>query len=40
MLGAVCVAGLCCSIAFRVTAHHRALALSIGGGIAAGVTDA
>lgn len=38
--GAVCVAGLCCLLAFRVTAHHRALALSIGGGIGAGVTDA
>ena len=38
--GAVCVAGLCCLIACRVTAHHRALALSIGGGIGAGVTDA
>jgi len=38
--GAFCVAGLCCLVAFRVTAHHRALALSIGGGIGAGVTDA
>ncbi len=38
--GAVCVAGLCCLLASRVTAHHRALALSIGGGIGAGVTDA
>ncbi len=38
--GAFCVAGLCCLMAFRVTAHHRALALSVGGGIGAGVTDA
>ena len=38
--GAVCVAALCCLLACRVTAHHRALALSIGGGIGAGVTDA
>ena len=34
------MAGLCCVLAFRLTAHHRALALSIGGGIGAGVTDA
>jgi hypothetical protein len=39
-VGAACVAGVCCLLAFRVTAHHRALALSIGGGIGAGVTDA
>ena len=38
--GAVCVAALCCLLAGRVTAHHRALALSVGGGIGAGVTDA
>jgi hypothetical protein len=38
--GAVCVAGICCLVAFRVSAHHRALALSIGGGLGAGVTDA
>jgi hypothetical protein len=34
------VAAACCLIAFRVTSAHRALALSIGGGIGAGVTDA
>ncbi|MGO8960417.1 MAG: DMT family transporter [Streptosporangiaceae bacterium] len=38
--GAACIIGICCLVAFRVTAHHRALALSIGGGIGAGVTDA
>lgn len=37
---AVGVAVACCVLAFRVTAAHRALTLSIGGGIGAGVTDA
>ena len=37
---AVVVAGLSCVVAFRVTTPHRALALSVGGGIGAGVTDA
>jgi hypothetical protein len=39
-VGAFCVAGLSCLMAVRVSAHHRALALSLGGGIGAGVTDA
>ena len=38
--GAVGVAGLCCLLAVKVAAPHRALVLSIGGGIGAGVTDA
>jgi drug/metabolite transporter (DMT)-like permease len=38
--GAVGVAALCCLIATKVAAPHRALVLSIGGGIGAGVTDA
>jgi hypothetical protein len=38
--GAVGVALLCCLIAVKVSAPHRALVLSIGGGLAAGVTDA
>ena len=37
---AVGIAGLCCLIASRVATAHRALVLSIGGGIGAGVTDA
>jgi hypothetical protein len=37
---AVGIAATCCLLAFRVTAAHRALTLSIGGGIGAGVTDA
>jgi drug/metabolite transporter (DMT)-like permease len=37
---AVGIAALCCLIAARVSAAHRALVLSIGGGIGAGVTDA
>lgn len=37
---AVAVAATSCLLAFRVTAAHRALTLSIGGGIGAGVTDA
>jgi hypothetical protein len=38
--GAIAVAATCCLLAFRVTAAHRALTLSIAGGIGAGVTDA
>jgi drug/metabolite transporter (DMT)-like permease len=38
--GALGIAAVCCLIAARITAPHRALALSIGGGIGAGVTDA
>ena len=38
--GAVGAAMLCCLIAVRVSAPHRALVLSIGGGLGAGVTDA
>jgi hypothetical protein len=38
--GAVGVALLCCLIAMKVSAPHRALVLSIGGGMGAGVTDA
>ncbi|HUB39578.1 MAG TPA: DMT family transporter [Streptosporangiaceae bacterium] len=38
--GAVVVAVLCCLLAVRVSAPHRALVLSIGGGLGAGVTDA
>jgi hypothetical protein len=38
--GAVVVAVLCCLIASRVATAHRALVLSIGGGLGAGVTDA
>jgi len=34
------IAAACCLIAVRVTKAHRALVLSIGGGIGAGVTDA
>jgi drug/metabolite transporter (DMT)-like permease len=37
---AVGAAAACCVLAFRVTAAHRALTLSVGGGIGAGVTDA
>jgi drug/metabolite transporter (DMT)-like permease len=37
---AVGVALACVLLAFRVTAAHRALALSVGGGMGAGVTDA
>jgi drug/metabolite transporter (DMT)-like permease len=37
---AVGVALACSALAFRVTAAHRALTLSIGGGVGAGVTDA
>jgi drug/metabolite transporter (DMT)-like permease len=37
---AVGVALACVVLAFRVTAEHRALALSVGGGMGAGVTDA
>ena len=38
-IGAIGVAGLCCLLATRVSTPHRALMLSIGGGIGAGVTD-
>jgi hypothetical protein len=38
--GAVAVAAVCCLIAARAATAHRALFLSIGGGIGAGVTDA
>jgi len=38
--GALGIALLCCLIAARVATAHRALALSVGGGIGAGVTDA
>jgi drug/metabolite transporter (DMT)-like permease len=38
--GAVAVAVVCCLLAMRAKPAHRALALSIGGGIGAGVTDA
>jgi drug/metabolite transporter (DMT)-like permease len=38
--GAVCVAALSCLVATRVAKPHRALALSVGGGIGAGATDA
>ncbi len=38
--GAVAAALICCLIAVRVRAAHRALVLSIGGGLGAGVTDA
>jgi hypothetical protein len=34
------VAAVCCLIAMRVMTAHRALVLSIGGGVGAGVTDA
>jgi hypothetical protein len=38
---AICVTGLCALAAGRLMAgHHRALILGIGGGVAAGVTDA
>jgi hypothetical protein len=37
---AVGIAITCCLLATRVTSAHRALVLSIGGGIGAGVTDA
>jgi drug/metabolite transporter (DMT)-like permease len=37
---AVVIAVLCCLVASRVATAHRALVLSIGGGIGAGVTDA
>jgi drug/metabolite transporter (DMT)-like permease len=38
--GAIVIAVLCCLIASRVATAHRALVLSIGGGLGAGVTDA
>ncbi|HXB49474.1 MAG TPA: DMT family transporter [Streptosporangiaceae bacterium] len=38
--GAVVVAVLCCLIAVKVSAPRRALVLSVGGGVGAGVTDA
>jgi len=38
--GAVAVAMACCLIAAKARAPHRALVLSIGGGLGAGVTDA
>ena len=38
--GAVGVAIVCCLIAVKVSAPRRALVLSVGGGIGAGVTDA
>ena len=38
--GAAVLAGVACLIAFRVATAHRALVLSIAGGIGAGVTDA
>ena len=38
--GAVAIAVVCCLIAVKVRSAHRALVLSIGGGLAAGVTDA
>jgi hypothetical protein len=38
--GAVAIAVVCCLIAMKAKPPHRALALSIGGGIGAGVTDA
>jgi drug/metabolite transporter (DMT)-like permease len=37
--GAVCVAAISCLVATRVAKPHRALALSVGGGIGAGATD-
>jgi hypothetical protein len=37
---AVGIAATCCLLATRVTSAHRALTLSVGGGIGAGVTDA
>jgi drug/metabolite transporter (DMT)-like permease len=40
VLGAFCVAGVAALIAVRLKAIRRALMLGIGGGIAAGVTDA
>jgi len=38
--GAVGIAAVCCLVAMKVTPPHRALVLSIGGGVGAGVTDA
>ena len=38
--GAIIVAVVCCLVAMKVWSAHRALVLSIGGGLAAGVTDA
>jgi hypothetical protein len=38
--GAVGIAVLCCLIATRIATAHRALVLSIGAGVGAGVTDA
>lgn len=38
--GAVLMAVLCCLVSLKVAAPHRALVLSVGGGIGAGVTDA
>jgi hypothetical protein len=37
---AAAIAAICCLLAVRVTMAHRALVLSVGGGICAGVTDA
>jgi len=37
---AVVIAGVCCLLSFKVAKPHRALVLSVGGGIGAGVTDA
>jgi hypothetical protein len=34
------IAAICCLLAVRVTMAHRALVLSVGGGVGAGVTDA
>jgi hypothetical protein len=34
------IAAVCCLLAVRVTKAHRALVLSVGGGVGAGVTDA
>lgn len=38
--GAVGIAAVCCLVAMKVTPPHRALVLSIAGGVGAGVTDA
>ena len=38
--GAVAVAVVCCLLAIRAKPAHRALVISVGGGIGAGVTDA
>ncbi len=39
-VGAVAIAVVCCLLAMKAKPAHRALVLSIGGGIGAGVTDA